>query len=155
MADNYTHGSFTLPLRSTEEAEWMAAFLQEVDEQLAAEEEPTNGVAEYLRNLGSECRCNNYVRRPEGEKKYLWVYGDEQFDVEEAALVVMAYLKRWAPKACFVFTWADTCSKPRPGEFSGGSVLVNVEDWYVVGPQMQRTYLIEDYGVGLEVLDAE
>jgi hypothetical protein len=152
VADNYILGSFMLPLRTEEELEWVRVFLEEVDEQLANYGEPENPVGSHIYHGGGSALGNGYVRGSRNDDRHLWVYSDEQFDVEEAALVVQAYLKKWAPEACFIFTYAETCSKPRPGEFSGGSVLVTIKDWWVVGPQMQRQYLLEEHGEGLEVL---
>jgi hypothetical protein len=33
-----------------------------------------------------------------------------------------------------VLTWAETCSKPRPGAFSGGMVVISAEDVHYIDP---------------------
>lgn len=54
----------------------------------------------------------------------LWLYAEETGAPEEAARFVRAFLARFRPDDSFSLTYADHCSKPRPGEFSGGAVFV-------------------------------
>lgn len=57
---------------------------------------------------------------PEG----FWLYSEEGGDIDHVALLVQEFLKRFRPNHWFGLTWADTCSKPRIGEFDGGYLFV-------------------------------
>jgi hypothetical protein len=54
----------------------------------------------------------------------LWIYSTESGAVEHVGEFVRAFLSRFRPTACWSMTWADSCSKPRIGEFSGGGLFV-------------------------------
>ena len=54
----------------------------------------------------------------------LWLHGDECGNVSHVAELVRAFLARFRPNQCWQLTWAETCSRPRIGEFSGGGVFV-------------------------------
>jgi hypothetical protein len=54
----------------------------------------------------------------------LWLYSEESGCMEHVAEFVRAFLANFRPKSCWSLTWADTCSNPRIGEFSGGGMFV-------------------------------
>lgn len=45
-------------------------------------------------------------------------------DLMAAVLVVQAFFKAFNDARTFTLTWAETCSRPRIGEFGGGAVVV-------------------------------
>jgi hypothetical protein len=69
--------------------------------------------------------------------KELWLHGDEYGNVSHVGEFVRAFLARFRPNQCWTLTWAETCSKPRIGEFGGGGLFVtaksvtvcNATDW--------------------------
>ena len=64
------------------------------------------------------------LRDLEGE---LWLYSEDNGCLEHVGEFVRAFLDRFRPKACWSVTWADTCSAPRIGEFSGGGLFVSAK----------------------------
>jgi len=67
----------------------------------------------------------------------LLVYSQEHGSVSNAAEFARAFLARFRPQACWTVTWAETCSKPRVGQFGGGAMFVTartiettrLDDW--------------------------
>lgn len=61
-------------------------------------------------------------------KSEYYVYADEGGEVDLATewLYVLIRLDLLRPKTGYVvFTWAETCSKPRPDEFAGGAAIIS------------------------------
>jgi hypothetical protein len=46
---------------------------------------------------------------------------------EDVCDVLERFIKDNRPSGYVAFTWADTCSKPRPGEFGGGAAFVSAK----------------------------
>ena len=57
----------------------------------------------------------------------LWIYAQESGDLACVAAFVKAFLAKFRPNSCWSVTWADTCSAPRIGEFSGGGLFVSAK----------------------------
>jgi hypothetical protein len=58
----------------------------------------------------------------------LWIHDDGEYgNVENAANIVQGFLKKFKRQDIFVLEWAETCSKPRIGEFGGGGVVVTAK----------------------------
>ena len=80
----------------------------------------------------TDARNNLYerIRRPDGEDVYIcnveiregsvWMYAEETADLGALWYQIEEWQKAYGIKAPFTMTWADTCSKPRVGEFGGG-----------------------------------
>lgn len=77
------------------------------------------------------------------EEGGLWVYSDEAGNVDALCVIVRAFLKKFDVKTPFTLTWAETCSKPRLGEFGGGFIVVTQE----------KTYSGSTYSMVQQVLD--
>lgn len=54
----------------------------------------------------------------------LWVYSDGSGSVAHVTAFVRAFLARFRPGDGWRLAWAETCSKPRPGQFGGGAAFV-------------------------------
>ncbi|MEX2389230.1 MAG: hypothetical protein WD534_15235 [Phycisphaeraceae bacterium] len=67
-----------------------------------------------------------FERDREGEQ-ILLLFAEEQGDVEPVAVLLKAFLERFRPMQQLALTWACTCSKPRPGAFGGGGVIISAE----------------------------
>lgn len=61
---------------------------------------------------------------PSNWGRHLWVYGAEYGDPGQVAHLVQKLLKRFRRDQCWSLTYAQTCSKLRVSEFSGGAVFV-------------------------------
>jgi hypothetical protein len=55
------------------------------------------------------------------------IYAQESGDLECVAAFVKAFLAKFRPNDCWSLTWADTCSRPRIGEFSGGGLFITAK----------------------------
>jgi hypothetical protein len=69
-----------------------------------------------------------------------WVSSEEYANIDQVVDVVQEFLRKFRPDACFRLEYADTCSKPRVGEFGGGAVLVTAvgADWMNTGDWLSR-----------------
>jgi hypothetical protein len=57
----------------------------------------------------------------------LWLHGDEYGNIDHLQIFIQAYFKKFRPKGLFKLTYAETCSKPRLGEFGGGALVVTAD----------------------------
>lgn len=166
MADYFVHGSFTFPI-TAKQMTWLRKLIGQLDAlpDYIAEAEVTPEQACYQLKvpkealrlamyIGAESTAvnNEYIFVKDGRKHYCHVLGDEQFDVEEAAHFCSAFLARFNPKGAIIFTWAETCSRPRPNSFSGGTAMATADRWIAAGADAQLAYLHEK-SVGLEVIN--
>ncbi|MGE0127567.1 MAG: hypothetical protein AB7U82_05770 [Blastocatellales bacterium] len=135
MANNYTLFSEVIRRLNEEERVWCENRLRHLEQVLpnfdensldedgehcAPEDEPyLNGAGD----LGFQWKLTS-----ESNEHELWMYAEESCDLEHVALFVREFLARFRPNEYFTLTWAETCSKPRISEFSGGAVFVTAED---------------------------
>jgi hypothetical protein len=54
----------------------------------------------------------------------VWIYGEESFDVDQAACLAQMLVDELEIDEPFAFSWAYSCSKMRLDEFGGGACLV-------------------------------
>ena len=54
----------------------------------------------------------------------LLIYGEETINLEHKCELIQALLEGLECDTPFTFSWAHSCSKPRPDEFGGGSCVV-------------------------------
>ena len=139
MADNYQLFSEMISGLTADEAEWIERMLGCDPEEPSILEEAGFDLKEidleYWPGFESE------LRNAEGE---FWLYGDEYANVSHAGEFVRAFLAKFRSDQCWSLTWAETCSKPRVGEFGGGGLFVtakevtalNATDW--VNQQRQQ-----------------
>ena len=66
--------------------------------------------------------------QPEGWGRHMWLYTDENGEIELVAHLVQKFLRKFRPKGCWSLTYATTCSKPCVGEFGGGAVFVTAAE---------------------------
>lgn len=115
MANNYTQTSFMLTELNPVEIAWLK-----------------NAFEESQRKLDEEDNFDDYIgvsyefEQGEGFEN-LWIYAEEGFMVENLAGLLQAFLKEHRPNGYISFTWADTCSKMRLDEFSGGGVFITAK----------------------------
>lgn len=105
MANNYRQASFVIPNLTAVEEEWLRA-------DLAARDADTDDPINFAWSFHDD------------ENRYLWLRdAGEWIDTDQVSALCCAFLKKHRPCDTLGFTYADTCSKPRVGEFSGGAVL--------------------------------
>jgi hypothetical protein len=63
---------------------------------------------------------------------WIMFFTEESGDLEMMAELMQRFLLCFRPKEHIIFTWAETCDKPRPDHFSGGSMLVTATDTRVM-----------------------
>ena len=88
---------------------------------------PTFVGPEFLRdNPDFDCRYDvlGFEFEVLPDENTLWFHADTYGDPTHVAWLVHKFLKRFRPDQCWSLTYANTCSKPRVGEFSGGAVFI-------------------------------
>ena len=112
MANNYQQYSFMIEKLTPTEVTWLETKFDEISELIEAD-------------IGStEIEC-----RDDGAD--LWLYAEEGCDLDCLVEFLQGFLKENRPDSYIGFEWANTCSKMRLDEFSGGSVFITAEktDW--------------------------
>jgi hypothetical protein len=114
MANNYTQFSFCISDLTPAEASWLKEEYAKVDED-------------------NDYYMNRFALKVDGETAYL--YAEDNCDLDRVVAFVQAFLKTHRPDSSIGFEWAETCSKPRPGEFGGGAILVTAttDEWMSTG----------------------
>jgi hypothetical protein len=58
----------------------------------------------------------------------IWFYAEENGSLEFLGTIVQAYFKKFRPDGFFSCSYAETCSKMREDEFSGGAIVVTADE---------------------------
>ena len=129
MADNYVLFSQVVPRLTAAERAWAERTLgggERGDELQHDEPDP----ARALHASGIRTRHVDpddwpgfawELTRPGND---LWLYSSESGNPVHAGEFVRALLARFRRRDCWTLTWAETCSRPRVGEFGGGGLFV-------------------------------
>jgi hypothetical protein len=135
MADHYTKLSFELDCTEAEADRLIAAFAVTGDEAALPADltpyfpandpgDPLSGVAALYDDADAFDIGARIDRRPGG----VWIHGDGDPQV----LAIAEFIRRLAPSSLPMgFTWANDCSRSRPGGFGGGYVLITRDDYDV------------------------
>ena len=137
MADYYTQFSFMLPCDKDMAQRVHDAFFEDEDEDDDTWYETHGGI------------------RVEVEDGGLWVSDDGDGGNPEAAFAItqLYLIMAGKPEHGVIITWANTCSKPRLGAFSGGLALVTVNDIEVA---IARQEIEREAGqAGIELIETE
>lgn len=126
MANNYLFFSEEITNLTPEETEWIETELAKEPEK----PEDYDDLPDFEWKV-----CSN----PDGTHS-LWLYSEEYSDPAQVAGFVQAFLKKFRPTGYFELQWAETCSKPRIGEFGGGAVFVTATDvdYWSAGPWLAK-----------------
>lgn len=57
-----------------------------------------------------------------------FLHSDEAANTELTALILQAFIIKHIPNHTMSFSWAYTCSSPRPGEFGGGACYISADE---------------------------
>jgi hypothetical protein len=114
MANNYQQHSFMINSLTPTEVTWLETKFDEINRR------NENDEGEYI-CIGS----TEIERRDDGAD--LWLYAEEGCDLDCLVDFLQGFLKENRPDSYIGFEWANTCSKMRLDEFSGGSVFITAE----------------------------
>lgn len=109
MANNYLQFSAALHNLTAEQAQWLEALVEEGEKDEADFEFK---VAPDPRN--KDAFCARFIAEEAGEPAHV-------------THVVQLFMVRFDIKEPWTFTWSNTCSKMREGEFGGGGAVVTQE----------------------------
>lgn len=80
-------------------------------------------------SVGFEYELSDDKNDPDaGWGRYMWLYSEENADLERVGHFVQKFLRQFRPNVCWSVTYAETCSRPRVGEFGGGAVFVTAAE---------------------------
>lgn len=106
MANYYTEFSEVIPCENEIQRRWLEKML-----------------ATAVRDKGEGHPACEFARQAEG---HMWVNSSDSGaeDLEALVLVVCGFQLKFQITEPWSLTWAETCSSPRVGKFSGGAVVV-------------------------------
>ena len=104
MANNYSQFSEMIPCENKEQQDWL------------------------MQELAIAIEFDDGERVPacafEADGDDVWVYSEDSGDLEALADVVATFQVEFDITEPWTLTWADTCSKPRLGNFGGGGLVI-------------------------------
>lgn len=135
MADYYTTFSEGLVLKGGKRAaDWVNRYLDQFDGVMAEPGTAKHKAQEDLAvlydldpdyfQLGFDWEIHSSPKK----QSEVWLYCEEHGNPDHVAQFVKTYLRKFDPKGCFSFTWAQICSKPRQGAFTGGAIFVTANE---------------------------
>ena len=146
MASNYRQFSEVLifqgPTPAKEQADWVERVLyrttwDSINDGSIGPEECKAKLVAALKAEGVELDSSTdleywpdftYVIHNEQGPVGVWFYDGGGSDLNQIASFVQSYLKKFCPETTFAIQWADTCDKPRAGEFGGGVVYITATE---------------------------
>jgi hypothetical protein len=149
MADNYLFFSEVVPNLTAEEEAWLTSQLSEVavhgDTEVVIEDyddaaakgaqwvgirvlRDYEGYDPAWDSLEFQYAFDDDNRKSAAWGRHLWIYAEDNGNVEQVAWLVQKFLKQFHPDHCWSLTYANTCSKARVGEFGGGAVFVTADE---------------------------
>lgn len=147
MANNYLQFSTELQLASPEEATYWNDVLtiipslfnnyylgndtqeakQKILDQISVQfgiELSQDSFDDCIPGFSHEISCTGEGSSFEGE---IWFYAEECGSLEFLGTMVQAFFKKFRPDGFFSCSYAETCSKMRVDEFSGGAIVVTAD----------------------------
>jgi hypothetical protein len=124
MANNYVQFSEGIDRITPEERTWIEVQL---DADRWEVEAPEWNAPVEEEELDFEWSFDTRFAESQEGEHFLWLYAEESGCPDQVAEFVRAFLARFRPEGCFSLTYAETCSKPRLGEFSGGAIFVTAD----------------------------
>lgn len=127
MANNYTNFSFAFKVKGLKAKAWIERMVEKLSDACGDDTEDEE-ILELFPDWGYylDCGFRTEIELIPGKKTqfYLYVFSEESGNVEYAVNFVQAILRRFDPKGKVGFDWAETCDRPRTGQFGGGAVVV-------------------------------
>lgn len=119
MANNYTQFSEFISYKTVEEQKYLTDWLEAQHEE-------------------DEGPCCDFLDEPDFNR--VWIYAEEWGDIDRLIDFVAEFQQRFSIKEPWSLEWANSCTKPMVGEFSGGGVLVmeGEIDWFTPSVQIEK-----------------
>jgi hypothetical protein len=144
MANNYCQWSEYFPINSKAESDWLKSVLSvDISRYENADELSKSQLIQKILGefFGVEISVDDADFFPGFSKEFnddnsgVYVYAEDFGNIEVAATIFQAFLKKFRPDDYFKIQWANTCSKPRAGEFGGGAVFITASNivWHSTG----------------------
>ena len=125
MSNNFTQFSFAFDA-TPDQAAWLAAVHDACANEGKPEALPHWPSFDALQILMDQCAAGDLVASVDiayasGE---LWLHASDCGDVEYTAELLTGFLEAFDLPTVLSFTWANTCSAMRCGEFDGGAAVI-------------------------------
>ncbi len=133
MANNYCEYSESISDLTEVEIKWLEKQITANDE--AFSKDKIDWEEYFAASLRPYSHVDNFgmgdPRRGRGRRRpsRMWItaYGDDGGSLDAVANFLQKFLKKFRADEIVTITWADTCSKPRIGEFGGGAVVITAK----------------------------
>jgi hypothetical protein len=131
MADNYQLFSEAVRGITAQQRTW-------IERVLACQPDQPDQTTAILKDAGFDVDAIDVDDWPDFQWEFiegdsqLWLHGDDYGNVSHVGEFVRVFLARFSPDQCWSLTWAETCSRPRIGEFGGGGLFVTAKEVTVV-----------------------
>lgn len=141
MSNSYTMLSMAVSIRSPKEYEWwnqlcdtnlQFKFFRKNFESYMLEW--NNCKEKHCPSVCFDCEAdclphglNFEIQEDSKDKKYIWIYAEENGDVEVLVAILQLFLKECRPTGKIGFTWANTCSRPLLNSFDGGGCNITAK----------------------------
>src|ERR1700722_630812 len=139
MAYYYLHFSEVISNLTPQESEWLRKVVSVPDEN-------HKRTMRELERLGLRPAALKWTSSWPGfaadfreNNTRLWIHCSQEWyddvrieqwcDISHVGEMIRAFLEKFHPNKFFVLTWAETCFKPRRGEFSGGCLFATAKAW--------------------------
>ena len=131
MANNYTLWSESIRFQNQEEIEWMKSILNFDVSEFESNKDACVAFSEDfnidLEEDAIECWPEFEYNLSEKEG-IVYLYSEGEGNFSNLLLLVQEFLSKFRKNEFFCIEWADTCSKPRAGEFGGGAAFITAND---------------------------
>jgi len=127
MAENHSFWSEALHLENEAQINWVKNALTfdsseyESDEDAAIALNEETGIKSIAEDISS---WPEFEFNIDEKSKVVYLYSEGDGNISNLVKFVQGFLSSFRPNGFFHLEWADTCSKPRAGEFGGGAVFI-------------------------------
>ena len=145
MADNYLQFSEQILDLTQKEYAWLLRVLETVTDDMQPDELKSFSAELGLKPSDFEWGWPGFNCEFEDEGKTLWIYAEEYTNVGNLGAFLHSFMKATGRKGYIAVTWAETCSKPRVGEFGGGILLATAKKYVVESSWSRLEKLLEEH----------
>ncbi|MBF0244425.1 MAG: hypothetical protein HQL31_04040 [Planctomycetes bacterium] len=155
MANNYSSTSIMIPLLNDRELKWCINAMKTTTIDLEDGLDPVevenwrvDEIEDVLTNSPEDIQDKvaftsdfsyELLRDKEMKPTDIWIHSDNA-NVDDIAKFMFKFLCDSRPDGSLSFMWSETCSKPRPDEFSGGGCFITSDgiQWFSVWNQINE-----------------
>lgn len=131
MANNYLQFSELLAGVTPEQRSWIKEFL------LKPENDPNYAQADSQIDWDAWARDHPKADAEDwpgfeyefddSEPDSMLLHASEYGNLDNLLVFIQAYLRKFVPEGMFKLTYAETCEKPRVGQFGGGGLVITAD----------------------------